>query len=253
MRMGYLDSATMDAMRIAEPAESVRAHGKLDAVCAAAIDVARQAAVAVGGESVGEHQAVHAEGDRLVTHAFAAEVAGYTGWFWSVSVTRVPRSKSVTVDEVVLLPGPDALLAPPWVPWSERVRPGDLSPGDLLPVDPDDPRVVAAFLSTDDPADPVQVAEVAFELGLGRERVLSRDGRAEAAERWRAGDVGPGSAMASSAPAHCGTCAFCVPVAGSLRAAFGVCTNELSPADGRVVSVEYGCGAHSDVVVPTVT
>jgi hypothetical protein len=59
--------------------------------------------------------------------------------------------------------------------------------------------------------------------------------------------------MARGAPAHCGTCAFCVPVAGSLRAAFGVCTNELSPADGRVVSVEYGCGAHSDVVVPTVT
>jgi hypothetical protein len=239
----------MGSMRIAETADSARVHGKPDAVCAAAVDLARQAAVDVGGESVGEHQAVHAEGDRLVTHVFAANVLGYAGWFWSVAVTRAPRSRSVTVDEVVLLPGPDALLAPPWVPWSERLRPGDLNPGDLLPADPDDPRVVAAFFSTDDRADVEQVTEVAFELGLGRERVLSREGRAEAAERWRAGDAGPRSAMARSAPAHCGTCAFCVPVAGSLQAAFGVCTNELSPADGRVVSVEYGCGAHSDADV----
>jgi hypothetical protein len=241
----------MGSMRIAEAVDSVRTHGKPDAVCAAAVDVARQAAVEVGGESVGEHQAAHAEGDRLVTHLFAANVPGYAGWFWSVAVTRAPRSRSVTVDEVVLLPGPDALLAPAWVPWSERLRPGDLNPGDLLPADPDDPRVVVAFFSTDDSADAEQAAEVAFELGLGRERVLSRDGRDEAAERWWAGDVGPRSAMARSAPAHCGTCAFCVPVAGSLRAAFGVCTNGLSPADGRVISVEYGCGAHSDAAVRT--
>ena len=77
---------------------------------------------------------------------FAANVSGYAGWFWSVAVTRAPRSRSVTVDEVVLLPGPDALLAPPWVPWSERLRPGDLNPGDLLPADPDDPRVVSRVL-----------------------------------------------------------------------------------------------------------
>ena len=61
-------------MRIAETADSVRIHGKPDAVCAAAVDLARQAAVDVGGESVGAHQAVHAEGDRLVTHVFAANV-----------------------------------------------------------------------------------------------------------------------------------------------------------------------------------
>ena len=111
--------------------------------------------------------------------------------------------------------------------------------------------MVVAFFSTDDSADAEQAAEVAFELGLGRDRVLSRDGRAEAAERWWTGDVGPGTPMARSAPAHCGTCAFFVPLAGSLRAGFGVCSNGLSPADGRVVSVEYGCGAHSDAAVRT--
>ncbi|HWE90602.1 MAG TPA: DUF3027 domain-containing protein, partial [Pseudonocardiaceae bacterium] len=70
-----------------------------------------------------------------------------------------------------------------------------------------------------------------------------------AAARWHGGDHGPRAEMARSAPEHCGTCAFYLPVAGSLRAAFGVCGNEISPADGRVVHVEYGCGAHSEVEV----
>jgi hypothetical protein len=37
-----------------------------------------------------------------------------------------------------------------------------------------------------------------------------------------------------------------------LSAGFGVCGNDVTPVDGRVVSVEYGCGAHSEakVVVP---
>jgi hypothetical protein len=237
-------------MSPAPSTDSPRASAKPDAVAAAAVDVARRAAVDVGGDQVGEHLAVHADGDRIVTHAFGANVAGYAGWFWSVSVARAPRAKAVTVDEVVLLPGPDALLAPSWVPWSERVRPGDLSPGDVLPAHPDDSRVVSAFFSSDDGTDPAEAASVAFELGLGRERVLSREGRDEAASRWRSGEAGPGSAMARNAPAHCGTCAFCLPVAGSLRAAFGVCGNEISPVDGRVVSVEYGCGAHSDAGQP---
>ena len=29
---------------------------------------------------------------------------------------------------------------------------------------------------------------------------------------------------------------------------FGVCANEYAPDDGRVVSVDHGCGAHSDPV-----
>src|SRR5699024_3108904 len=33
---------------------------------------------------------------------------------------------------------------------------------------------------------------------------------------------------------------------GSLRGEFGVCTNQWSPADGRVVHLGYGCGAHSE-------
>ena len=84
------------------------------------------------------------------------------------------------VDEVVLLPGEAALLAPCWVPWSERVQPGDLGPGDLLPPTADDPRLVPAYADVDADELPFDLHR---ELGLGRPRVLSLDGRADAAER----------------------------------------------------------------------
>ncbi len=220
-----------------------------DAALAAAVEVARGAALEVGGPSVGEHLAAVAGADRIVTHAFAATLPGYAGWYWAVTLARAPRSKTATVDEVVLLPGGEALLAPAWVPWHERLRPGDLSPGDLLPSVADDPRLVPAYAASDDPA----VEEVAFELGLGRPRVMSREGRLDTTERWYASDAGPEAPMAKQAPAHCGTCGFLLPLAGSLRAGFGVCGNEFSSSDGRAVSVEFGCGAHSEaaVVVPS--
>jgi len=218
---------------------------KLDTVCAAAVDVARAAAVEVAGAQVGAHVGKRAEGERVVTHSFEATVPGYSGWYWAVTVARVSRSKAVTVDEVVLLPGEAALLAPAWVPWSERLRPGDLGPGDLLPAELDDWRLVPSYVASDDPA----VEEVAFEVGLGRARVLSREARLDAAERWYAGDGGPETAMARNAPGRCGTCGFLLPIAGSLRAGFGVCGNEMATADGRVVSVEHGCGAHSEATL----
>ncbi len=216
-----------------------------DPVVAGALELARAAAVEVGGSDVGEHLGVTAEGEFVATHAFETSLAGYRGWHWAVTLVRTAGSEQVTVDEVVLLPGDSALRAPAWVPWSERMRPGDLSPGDLAPTTPDDRRLVAAYTLSDDPA----VEEVAFELGLGRVRVMSRDGRLDAAERWYEGDQGPDTPMAKQAPAPCGTCGFYLPLAGVLRAGFGACGNELSNSDGRVVSVEHGCGAHSEVVV----
>lgn len=218
---------------------------EVDAIAAGAVELARAAAVDAAQAEVGSHLGVHAEAELVVTHAFAAQLAGYAGWHWAVTVARAPGSDEATVDEIVLLPGEDALLAPSWVPWSERVRPGDLGPGDLLPSEPDDARLAPAYLLSDDPA----VEEVAFELGLGRIRVLSREGRLDAAIRWQAGEGGPDTPMARQAPAHCGTCGFFLPLAGSLRAGFGVCGNEVASSDGRVVSVEHGCGAHSDAAL----
>lgn len=239
-----------------------------DRLCAEAVDLARDAAAeAAAPQPLGPYLGTVTEGDRLVTHLFQSEDPAYRGWRWSVTVARAARARSVTVDEVALLPGPDALLAPEWVPWSQRLRPGDLGPGDLLPAEPGDPRLEPGYSDEAEPppnsavaagaavaaptAPPLrgEIAAVAEELGLGRRQVLSRYGLREAADRWQE-QHGPQTPMAQSAPGPCLTCGFLVPVAGSLRQAFGVCANEFSPADGHVVSLSYGCGAHSEAATP---
>ncbi len=238
----------IDAVRFVEPTppenESPAALVP-DTVLAAAVDLARDAAIAIAAAPIGEHLGVHPESELVVTHCFAATLAGYGGWYWAVTLARTVESQVATVDEVALLPGDGALLAPDWVPWDERVRPGDLSPGDLLPARRDDPRLVPAYVQSDDPV----LELVAFELGQGRVHVMSRDGRLLAADRWQSGERGPETAMARQAPGRCGTCGFFLPLAGSLQAGFGVCGNEVTDSDGQVVSVEYGCGAHSETAV----
>jgi hypothetical protein len=219
---------------------------KLDQVCAAAVDLARDA---VTEDHVGAHLSVVAEGERVVTHFFECTLPGYRGWRWAVTVARVSRSKHVTVSETVLLPGEDAILGPSWVPWNERLQPGDLGVGDLLPTKADDDRLAPGYVLSDDPA----VEEVSWELGLGRPRVMSRDGRSETAQRWYDGDHGPEAPISTAAPvnARCGTCGFYLPLAGSLRQAFGACGNLFAPDDGRVVTADHGCGAHSEVLLET--
>ncbi|GAA3555068.1 hypothetical protein GCM10022222_43370 [Amycolatopsis ultiminotia] len=220
--------------------------GSLHRKLADAEDVARAAVLAdAPPDQVGEHVGVEPEDAVSLSHLFEAWVPGYRGWRWSVTVAVTDKDEPVTVSELSLRPGPDALVAPTWVPWERRVRAGDLGVGDLFPADKDDLRLVPAYLRSDDPA----VEETAQEVGLGRVHVLSRHGRLDAAARWHTGEFGPRSDMARSAPGTCGTCGFFVPLAGSLRAAFGACANDIAPADGHVVDVEYGCGAHSEVQV----
>nr|EIF90554.1 hypothetical protein [Streptomyces tsukubensis NRRL18488] len=231
---------------------------------------------------MGEHLSLVADGDRVVTHFFECKEPGYRGWRWAVTVARASRAKVVTLDESVLLPGPDALLAPEWVPWSERLRPGDLGPGDLLPTEADDLRLEPGYSGEDAPppnsvltgtshdlaerveeedaeltdrrpADTVlngrgAIASLAEELGMRRARVLSRYGLHTAADRWDE-SFGAKTPMAQAAPASCVSCGFLVPITGSLSQAFGICANEFSPADGRVVSLSYGCGGHSEAAV----
>lgn len=215
-------------------------------VLADAVDLARAALDELGDGGVGAYLGVTREDECSATHRFASELPGYRGWQWAVVVAAAPDSDRVTVSELVLLPGPDALVAPEWVPWSERIRPGDLGPGDLLAPAPDDVRLVPGYMQSGDP----EVDEAALEIGLGRKQVMSLEGRLEAAQRWFDGEYGPGSEMAKAAPSSCRLCGFYLPLAGSLRAAFGVCGNEFA-ADGHVVHAEYGCGAHSDTSLPT--
>jgi hypothetical protein len=221
----------------------------LAAVLTGAADQARAAVVEFSGpEMVGDYLGAGYEDPNTATHRFLAHLPGYQGWQWAVVVAAYPGAEHATISEVVLVPGPTALLAPEWVPWEQRVRPGDLSPGDLLAPAAEDPRLVPGYTASGDP----QVDETAAEIGLGRRWVMSAEGRSEAAERWRTGDHGPDSSMARSTKRVCRDCGFFLPLSGSLGALFGVCGNELS-ADGHIVDKLYGCGAHSDTPAPAGT
>lgn len=216
------------------------------------LDVAARARAAlleqVGDAVVGGHLGEVAEDEHVVTHYFASTQPGYPGWRWAVTLVDLPGQAAPTVDEVVLLPGGDAIVAPSWVPWRERIRPGDLSPGDILPTDEDDIRLVPGYFARDlEPGvDPRQARAVADEVGLGRSRVLSVEGRDQAAQRWYDGVHGPDVPLAQSAPGRCGNCGFLVRIAGPLSEMFGVCANAFANDDGSVVSLDHGCGAHSE-------
>ncbi len=222
-----------------------------DATLAAAVDHARSVVLDLAGAAdVGEHVGVVREEDLVATHTFACTRPGYLGWLWSVTLTRSAGSNEPTVNEAVLLPGAGAIVAPSWVPYKERLQPGDLSPGDLLPVEDEDPRLVPTYSFGDDPLDAdarTQVRQVARDLGLGRLRTLSPEGLDLAAERWWDGDGGPEAALAKSAPEACFTCGFLVRLSGRLADTFGVCANGNANDDGKAVTLNHGCGAHSEV------
>ncbi len=216
-----------------------------DSAALEAVDVARTALIEeVGADVIGEHLSAGPENDGSVTHHFACAQAGYPGWVWAVTVASVPGQDAATIDEIVMLPGDDAITAPQWVPWRDRIQPGDLSPGDLLPADEDDPRLVPTYFAGERPDDSEK--PVIDEIGLGRARALSMTGRDLAAQRWYDGEQGPDVPLAQSAPGRCSGCGFLVRLEGPLATMFGVCANEYANDDGRVVALNHGCGAHSE-------
>lgn len=224
--------------------------GEINPTLAQAVDTARAAIAEMTDEtSIGEHLGVVAEGAYAASHIFECRTPGYPGWYWTAILALVPGSETVTVSETALLPGEDALVAPDWVPWKDRLRPSDIGARDVLPKVENDPNLELGLeqvkVELDDNIDQIPN----FEFGLGRKRVLSRDGIAAAAARWAESDSGPDSEYAAEASAKCRTCGFLMPIAGSVRTQFGLCANAASPFDGRVVSLSNGCGAHSETDV----
>ena len=85
------------------------------------LEVARAAATQNAGEkAVSNFVELIDEGDGAFSFVFEAKLEGYQGWLWSVTLFD-SGDESPTISEVVLLPGEQALLAPAWVPWSERL------------------------------------------------------------------------------------------------------------------------------------
>ena len=222
-----------------------------------AIDLARSALLeSIPAEHIGKalDSVVEPSEDPAATitsYTFECTSPGYPGWYWEVSLVEVTDQAELSVSEINLLPGSAALVPEQWKPWADRVEAGDLGVGDLLPISDDDERLTAGFTALGDLEDlsddlaPLHPAQ--WELGLGREKVLSTLGLERAVDRWFDKQNGPRSAMAKSAPASCGSCGFLVAIGGSIGQVFGVCGNEFGAADGQVVATTFGCGAHSSV------
>ncbi len=88
----------------------------------AAVEVALAALREITPEAgIGAFVSQETDGAGVSTILFASAMPGYPGWHWTVSVAQLPGEEP-TVLEAELLPGEGALLAPDWVPWSERLE-----------------------------------------------------------------------------------------------------------------------------------
>ncbi len=266
--------------------------------------IARAVAVAVADEEgqVGDFvEAIDLE-DGVTDFRFEAHVRGYEGWQWSVTMYHDVELDHWTVNESSLVPTDEALRPPKWIPWKDRLEPGDLAVTDSIGTDPDDPRMEDGFRKTRQDASEnsdeddgtsngtpddgraadqetapdvkeddgtVQgtenvdetdgqsmtseedVDEAVEEFDLSRRHVMTPLGRSQTAKRWYEGPHGPKSLSTKTSDGNpCSTCGFFIPLKGELNLLFGVCANKWSPDDGRVVSVDHGCGEHSEIAPP---
>src|SRR5699024_5921776 len=142
-----------------------------DAVLAGAIDRARDAAIEEGGEFVGEHLGFVLEDTRLGTHYFACTNSGYYGWYWAVTITRIPHSRTTTVCDSALYARTDSIMAKVCVQCSALLEPEHERQTDRSPYEAKDPRLEPGYTPTGDAvADHVAIVE----LGLDREWVETR-------------------------------------------------------------------------------
>ena len=84
-------------------------------------EYAGEAARLTGGRrAVGGYLRTEEEEPGLRSYIFESTLRGYVGWYWSVTIYQ-PEGQEPTISEVVMMPGEGALVAPKWVPWSERL------------------------------------------------------------------------------------------------------------------------------------
>ena len=118
---GDADAAAAPVDEAPEPEPAAPVVHLADEVLLGSTALAQRALLEVTSpESVGSVIGHIAEGEHVLSLHFAADLAGYPGWHWSVTVARVDDGEP-TVLETELMPGDRALLAPEWVPWSERL------------------------------------------------------------------------------------------------------------------------------------
>lgn len=230
-------------------------------------------------DAVGDFVDTIALPDGVVDFRFVCTMRGYEGWQWSVTLHYDAEAERWTVNESTLLPTDQALVPPQWIPWKDRLQPSDLSVTDSIGTPQDDERlqegVSEEAIETADNVDdhslvndrdedsdsnsdvlPDGTSKEDFRqavdmLHLSRRRVMTPEAIAQTAQRWYAGQHGSKSLSTKVADGNvCATCGFMIPLAGSLGTMFGVCANQWSPDDARVVAFDHGCGQHSDIEPP---
>jgi hypothetical protein len=93
-----------------------------DVTLLAAVDLARAALREItDDDTIGEVIGHLDEGELVISLLFDCLMNGYPGWRWTVSLARADENAEPTVLETELTPGDDSLLAPEWVPWSDRL------------------------------------------------------------------------------------------------------------------------------------
>lgn len=212
--------------------------------------------IADSADHVGDFVGAWIVDSNVLDMRFVSALKGYEGWQWSITMYHDIQADKWTVNESSLVPTADALLAPEWIPWKDRLLPSDISPTDVLGTEPDDERLeqgVSGGQASDSfrKTEVEEYTQIVEELNLSRSRVLSAEGRVQTAERWYNGPHGPKSLSTRVAAGKtCQTCGFFVQLQGELGTMFGVCANKWSQDDGRIVSLDHGCGEHSDIDPP---
>ena len=114
--------------------------------------IAQAVAVTVSDEDgqVGDFVEAIDLGDNVTDFRFESRVRGYEGWQWSVTLYHDVELDHWTVNESSLVPTDKALRPPKWIPWKDRLEPGDLAVTDSIGTDPDDPRMEEGFRKTQD-------------------------------------------------------------------------------------------------------
>ncbi|GAB3038021.1 hypothetical protein GCM10027052_16360 [Parafrigoribacterium mesophilum] len=102
-------------------AESQKLGAATRGATAADVELARHALLEItSADTIGDPAGSIDEGDGVVSVYFSTNLPGYPGWRWTVSVAHLDGGDA-SVLETELTPGDDALLAPDWVPWVDRL------------------------------------------------------------------------------------------------------------------------------------
>jgi hypothetical protein len=106
----------------AEGVEAEEIRYDADPVLLAAVDQARAALEEItSAASIGELSGSIVHGEHVLSLLFASRLAGYPDWNWTVTLARIDESSAPAVLETELMPSDDSLVAPDWIPWSERL------------------------------------------------------------------------------------------------------------------------------------